>query len=127
MCNKITKISTQSRFQWIGICSHGSAHIFWRTTQVCLPAHELEILMNKALAGKLPVECFGDEYLLWLNRVAIKLSEQDYYEIQELFAYASEDKRVSLVPRKTNSEIDSEMKGEMKGEMNSEMGRSVLH
>ncbi len=24
MCNEITNISTQSRFQWIGICSHAS-------------------------------------------------------------------------------------------------------
>jgi hypothetical protein len=106
MCNKITKISTQSRFQWIGICSHGSAHIFWRTTQVCLPAHELEILMNKALAGKLPVECFGDEYLLWLNRVAIKLSEEDYYEIQDLFAFASEESSMPLVQERIDNEKD---------------------
>jgi hypothetical protein len=106
MCNKITKISTQSRFQWIGICSHGSAHIFWRTTQVCLPAHELDILMNKALAGKLPVECFGDEYLLWLNRVAIKLSEEDYYEIQDLFAFASEESSMPLVQERIDNEKD---------------------
>jgi len=104
MCNKITKISTQSRFQWIGICSHGSAHVFWRTTQVCLPADQLEELMTKALAGKLPVECLGDEYLLWLNRVAIKLSKDDYYEIQDLFAYASEDRSVVLAQQNIESE-----------------------
>ena len=104
MCNKITKISTQNRFQWIGICSHGAAHIFWRTSQVCLPADELEVLTNKALAGKLPVECVGDEYLLWLNRVAIKLSEEDYYEIQELFAYAAEENSLPLVQQQMNSE-----------------------
>lgn len=111
MCNKITKISTQSKFQWIGICSHGSAHIFWRTTQVCLPADELEVLMTKALAGKLPVECFGDEYLLWLNQVAIKFSEKDYYEIQQLFAYASEEVSMPVV----------------QGRRDSEEGRLVLH
>jgi hypothetical protein len=115
MCNKITKISTQNRFQWIGICSHGSAHVFWRTTQICLPADQLETLMTQALAGKLPVECFGDEYLLWLNRVAIKLSETDYYEIQELFAFASEENPSLLVQRKADSE------------MNSEKSRSILH
>jgi hypothetical protein len=106
MCNKITKISTQNKFQWIGICSHGSAHIFWRTSKICLPAGELEILINKALAGKLPVECIGDEYLLWLNRVAIKLSAQDYYEIQELFAQAAEESPLPLVQQKTASEKD---------------------
>ena len=106
MCNKITKISTQNRFQWIGICSHGSAHIFWRTTQVCLPAGQLDALMNQALAGKLPAERIGDEYLLWLNRVAIKLSEEDYYEIQELFAQAAEENPLPLVQRKMVSEKD---------------------
>ncbi|MBL4796054.1 MAG: hypothetical protein JKY50_01430 [Oleispira sp.] len=119
MCNKITKISIQSRFQWIGICSHGSAHVFWRTTHVCLPADQLEALKNQALAGKLPVECFGDEYLLWLNRVALKLSQQDYYEIQELFAYAVEEKSLPWPQQKTASEMNSEM--------NSEKGRAVLH
>lgn len=66
----------------------------------------MEILINKALAGKLPVECIGDEYLLWLNRVAIKLSEQDYYEIQELFAQAAEENPLPLVQRKMVSEKD---------------------
>jgi len=119
MCNKITKISTQSRFQWIGICSHGSAHVFWRTTQVCLPADQLDALMNQALAGKLPVECFGDEYLLWLNQVAIKLSEEDYYEIQDLFAYAVEARSLPLIQQQGASELESKM--------NSEKGRVVLH
>lgn len=104
MCNKITKISTQNKFQWIGICSHGSAHVFWRTTQICLPANELEILMNKALAGKLPAECIGDDYLLWLNRVAIKLSEKEYYEIQELFAFASEQVSLPVLQQQSNNE-----------------------
>ncbi len=108
MCNKITKISTQNRFQWIGICSHGAAHIFWRTTQVCLPADQLDALMNQALAGKLPAERIGDEYLLWLNRVAIKLSEKDYYQIQELFAFASEERSLPLVQQQTGSEVESE-------------------
>lgn len=123
MCNKITKISTQSRYQWIGICSHGSAHVFWRTTQVCLPADELEALMNQALAGKLPVECFGDEYLLWLNQVAIKLSEEDYYEIQDLFAFSSEEHPMSLGQQNSANEINSELGSEL----DSEKGRLVLH
>lgn len=88
MCNKITKISEQNKFQWIGICSHGIAHIFWRTSKICLPATELQLLMDKALAGKLPVEPLGDEYLLWLNRIAIRLTEKDYEDIQQLFSYA---------------------------------------
>lgn len=119
MCNKITKISTQNRFQWIGICSHGAAHIFWRTSQVCLPASQLETLMNQALAGKLPVECFGDEYLLWLSRVAIKLSEKDYYEIQELFSYAAKESSLPLVSQKTAHEINSKM--------DDAKGRVVVH
>jgi hypothetical protein len=97
MCNKITKISTQNRFQWIGICNHGSAHIFWRTSKIYLPIEELEVLRSKALAGMLPVERIGDEYLFWLNRVALKLSEDEYHEIQELFAFASEEKQPPLL------------------------------
>jgi len=127
MCNKITKISTQNRFQWIGICSHGSAHIFWRTTQVCLPAGQLDALMNQALAGKLPAERIGDEYLLWLNRVAIKLSEKDYYQIQELFAFASEEASLSLQQQKSASEINSEINSEKNRKKDIERDSQVLH
>ena len=94
MCNKITKISEQNRFQWIGICSHGSAHIFWRTMQTTISLQVLELLINKALAGRLPLAKQGDEYLLWLNNVAIRLTKKDADEIQELFAYAVSNETV---------------------------------
>lgn len=79
--------------------------------------------MNQALAGKLPVECFGDEYLLWLNQVAIKLSEEDYYEIQDLFAFSSEEHPMSLGQQNSANEINSELGSEL----DSEKGRLVLH
>lgn len=101
MCNKITKISQQNKYQWIGICNHGTAHVFWRTSKICLPANELELLMNKALAGRLPVETVGDEYVLWLNRIAIKLTQQDYHDIQELFSYGAKETVMPLLQRKT--------------------------
>lgn len=101
MCNKITKISQQNKYQWIGICNHGTAHVCWRTSKICLPAYELEALMNKALAGKLPVETVGDEYVLWLNRTAIKLTKQDYLDIQELFSYGAEATAMPLLQKKS--------------------------
>jgi len=96
MCNKITKIALQNRYQWIGVCAHGSAHVFWRTTHVCLPFKQLELLMNQSLAGKLPTEPYGNDYLLWLNQVAIKLNEQDLDEIQNLFTMGAEAKSAPM-------------------------------
>lgn len=111
MCNKITKISEQNKFQWIGICSHGAGYVVWRTVQVCLPAIQLESLMNKALAGSLPAEKYGNDYLLWLNNVAIKLSEKDYHQIVELFAFAVEGHNLMS----------------MQPSMSDEKGKMILH
>ncbi len=104
MCNKITKISTQSKFQWIGVCSHGSAHIFWRTARVCISVEKLDALMNKALAGKLPVERVANGYLLWLNDVAIKLSQKDYHEIEDLFAQGMKYSSMPFLQQKNTTE-----------------------
>ncbi|MFC3150380.1 hypothetical protein ACFOEK_05025 [Litoribrevibacter euphylliae] len=89
MCNKITKVAEQNRYQWVGICSHGSAHIFWRTTHICLPYEQLEAVMNQAASKQLAVEVYDDNYLLWLNQVAVKLDDNDYQEIQSLLAQAA--------------------------------------
>ena len=90
MCDKITKIANQSKYQWIGVCAHGTAHLFWRTTLVSFPFEKLDALMSQALKGKLPVEYYGGDYLIWLNQVAIKLTEKDYLDMLELFASAAE-------------------------------------
>ncbi len=70
------------------------------------------------MAGKLPAERIGDEYLLWLNRVAIKLSEKDYYQIQELFAFASEEVSLPLQQQSNNEKCS---------ENNREKGKLILH
>lgn len=108
MCNKITKLSVQNRYQWVGVCSHGSAHIFWRTTHVCLPFAELEVLMEHALRGALPVESYGGDYLLWLNNSALWLGDDELSEIQALLAYAAETRHES--PIKPLSNIQSNAK-----------------
>jgi hypothetical protein len=97
MCRKITKVAEQNDYQWIGICSHGSGHIYWRTVHVCIQATKLDDLMNQALAKRLPVEKHTGYYLLWLNNVAIRLTAADYKEIQELFAFAATGESAQLI------------------------------
>ncbi len=105
MCNKITKIAVQNRYQWVGICSHGSAHLFWRTTHICLSYDKLKALMSEAESGNLTVDNYQEENVLWLNQVAIKLSQDDYHEMLALLlqaAHASETPKprpVEQMPR----------------------------
>jgi hypothetical protein len=100
MCERITKLAKQNQFQWIGICPHGSAHLYWRKALVSFKFEALDKLMNLALKGMLPVESYGDGYLIWLDQVAIKLTEKDYIEILELFVCAAE------TPMRSMSQID---------------------
>lgn len=109
MCNKITKISVQNRYQWVGICSHGSAHIFWRTTHICMPFKDLEGLMNQALAGRLPVEGYGNQSLLWLNNSALRLSDSELTEIQALLAYAAETRNESQVKLRSDQQVEGKV------------------
>jgi len=106
MCDKITKLAKQNKFQWLGICAHGSAHIFWRTIHMSFTFEMLETLMKQALLGKLPVECYGTEYLLWLDQVALKLTEKGYFEIQNLFASAAETQLKPMI--QLNKEVEPE-------------------
>ncbi len=64
----------------------------------------LDTLMNMALAGKLAVESAADGYLLWLNDVAIKLSQKDYHEIEDLFAQGIQGRSMPLHQHKNTTE-----------------------
>ncbi|GAA3933659.1 hypothetical protein [Litoribacillus peritrichatus] len=101
MCNKISKLAYQNKYQWIGICSHGSAHVFWRTVHVCLPFDELSKLLELASQIQLPVQPHGEFHLLWLNQVAIRLTNKEYQEILALFIEASKQQsKPSTLPAK---------------------------
>lgn len=116
MC-EIIMLAKQNQFQWIGVCPHGSAHLYWRTMLVSFKFEELDVLMNLALKGMLPAESYGDGYLFWLGHVAIKLTEKDYVEILELFACAAE------TPLSSKSQIDHSPQVNK----HEHMGKIVLH
>ncbi len=96
MCNEITKIAKQGRYKRIGVCPHGAAHIFWQSTHFCIPVEQLDLLMSQVLAGQLPVEYYGGDYILWMADTAVKLSDKDYINITSLFASAAEAKASSV-------------------------------
>ncbi len=101
MCNKISKLAFQNKYQWIGVCSHGSAHVFWRSVHICLPFDEFKQVMQSAQEGHLPVQPHGDHYLIWLNQLAIRINHQEYREMQQLFASAAEAKTGSMTNSQT--------------------------
>ena len=104
MCNKITKVSSLSKFQWIGVCSHGAAHIFWKTTQISFSKKELEQLIDSALLDNFPLEKYGGAQLLWINNIAIKLSRIDAREMQTLFSNAHKETRNGFIQTPKDSE-----------------------
>lgn len=104
MCNKITKVSSLGQFQWIGVCSHGAAHIFWKATQISFSKKELEQLIDSAFLDNLPLEEYGGVQLLWINHVAIKLNKIDAREMQTLFSNAHKGTRHTFTQARQNAE-----------------------
>lgn len=88
MCDKITKLASLGKFQWIGMCEHGAVHVHWKAMQVCISMGTFEFLANKAVSEQLPVANYQNDFLLWLGQTAIRLTVQELDEMQNLFSGA---------------------------------------